>query len=88
MSRAAPPPPTDSPTVVAVRAATNQESEMAKHTTFTGELGARVDRLIERWLKLANRSPITIDRGMQLCRRFDRALEIAEALDASAAIPA
>ena len=57
---------------------------MAKHTTFDGAIGARVDRLIDRWLKLAHRSPITIDRGRQLCARFDRAMEIAEQIHARA----
>lgn len=61
------------------------ETQQAKHTTFEGVIGVRVDRLIDRWLNLAHRSPITIDRGRQLCCRFDRAMEIAEQINARAA---
>jgi hypothetical protein len=56
---------------------------MSKHTTFEGPIAARIDRVIDRWLKLANRRAIGIDRGRQLCTRLDLALDIAERLSAA-----
>jgi hypothetical protein len=62
----------------------------APHTTFSGALGIRMDRICDLWMKLAKRSPITIDRGRQLCRRLDGAMALGESLAAQEAriIPA
>jgi len=60
------------------------EERKSVHTTFGGGLAIRMDRIIERWRAQIAR-PTSIDRGIQLCARLDRAMAIACAIESEVA---